>query len=68
MPRSAEVLVNWAPQIVRAFGTGERAPLRAAFDGALQRLHADATLSRADREAFEKRQKDLLAQEIATQR
>jgi len=47
-----DMVTNYAPEIVRAMsakGTAERAELLAAFDGALKRLEADATLSRADR-------------------
>lgn len=45
-----DVLVNWAPEIVRALDAGREKPaLVAAFDGALKRLQNDATLSRADR-------------------
>ncbi len=52
-----DVLVASAPEIVRNFESSDaemgaapsRAPLVAAYDGALQRLQADATLSRADR-------------------
>ena len=47
-----DVLTNSAPDIVRALsarGTPQRAELLAAFDTALQRFAADATLSRADR-------------------
>lgn len=47
-----DVLVNGAADIVRtleAEGSPGRAPLVAAFDAALTRLEADATLSRADR-------------------
>ena len=48
----ADLLVNFAEPIVRALtspGTPERTAALAAFDAALQRLEADATLSRADR-------------------
>ncbi len=48
----ADLLVNAAAEIVRplaAKGSPERAKLLVAFDAALQRLEADATLSRADR-------------------
>ena len=47
-----DVLVNGAADIVRtleADGSPGRAPLVAAFDAALVRLEADASLSRADR-------------------
>lgn len=47
-----DVLTNNAPEIVRTLEdemSGARAPLVAAFDAALSRLEADATLSRADR-------------------
>lgn len=47
-----DVLVNGAPQMLRALGapgSAERKSLRPAFDAALQRLQADATLSRSDR-------------------
>ena len=52
-----DVLVAGAADIVRNFEASDpemgaapsRAPLLAAYDGALQRLQADATLSRADR-------------------
>jgi len=48
--RQADVLENDAPSIVRAASTGRDAqPLVAAFDAALRRLQADASLSRADR-------------------
>ena len=45
-------ITNAAPEITRALsapGTPQRAQLVAAFDVALKRLEADATLSRADR-------------------
>ena len=45
-------ITNSAPEITRALsapGTPQRAQLVAAFDAALKRLEADATLSRADR-------------------
>ena len=55
-PRSsraqADVLLTGAAELVRdasAAGTPERAALLAAYDAALARLAADATLSRADR-------------------
>lgn len=47
-----EMLVNAAPDITRALAPepgAQRQALVRAFDGALQRLEADATLSRADR-------------------
>lgn len=47
-----DVLVYNAPALVRALAGDDdtrRAELTAAFDGALQRLQADTTLSRADR-------------------
>ena len=52
-----DVLVASAPEIVRNFESSDpemgaapsRAPLLAAYDSALHRLQADATLSRADR-------------------
>jgi thioredoxin-related protein len=47
-----DVLTNSAPDIVRAMsakGTPPRSALLTAFDAALKRLIADATLSRADR-------------------
>jgi thioredoxin-like negative regulator of GroEL len=47
-----DVLANSPAEIARALapkGSAERAPLLAAFDASLQRLQADATLSRADR-------------------
>ena len=47
-----DVLTNGAADIVRtleADNSAARAPLVAAFDGALQRLTADASLSRSDR-------------------
>ncbi|WP_372528324.1 thioredoxin family protein [Piscinibacter sp.] len=47
-----DVLTNYAADIVRALSTAkspERAALVGAFDAALTRLQADATLSRADR-------------------
>jgi thioredoxin-related protein len=47
-----DVLTNDAPDITRALsarGTPQRAELVAAFDAALKRFEADATLSRADR-------------------
>jgi thioredoxin-like negative regulator of GroEL len=47
-----DMVTNYASEIVRAMsakGTAERSALLAAFDGALKRLEADATLSRADR-------------------
>jgi thioredoxin-related protein len=47
-----DVLTNYAPDITRALsarGTRQRAELLAAFDTALKRFEADATLSRADR-------------------
>jgi len=45
-----DVLVNWAPEIVRALDAGPGKPaLVAAFDTALKRLQNDASLSRADR-------------------
>ena len=50
--RQADVLVNAATDLVRgasAAGTPERRTLLDAMDGALQRLEADATLSRGDR-------------------
>jgi thioredoxin-related protein len=48
----SDQIANNAPEITRALsagGTPQRAALVAAFDGALKRLEADATLSRADR-------------------
>ena len=48
----ADQLVNSAPEIVRALSarkTPERMNLLGAFDAALRRLEADASLSRADR-------------------
>ena len=48
----ADLLVNFSEPIVRALaasGTPERTESLATFDAALQRLEADATLSRADR-------------------
>ncbi|HJV61412.1 MAG TPA: thioredoxin family protein [Albitalea sp.] len=50
--RQMDVLTNNAADIVRAAshaGTAPRTQLLAAFDAALRRLQADATLSRADR-------------------
>jgi len=50
--RHADLLSNHADDIVRAFdseATPQRAAMVAAFDTALQRLQADATLSRGDR-------------------
>lgn len=50
--RMADVLANGAPEMVRALAdddSPERAPLAAAFDGALRRLQADPGLSRGDR-------------------
>jgi thioredoxin-like negative regulator of GroEL len=47
-----DMVTNYASEIVRAAsarGTPERKALLAAFDAALKRLEADATLSRADR-------------------
>jgi len=47
-----DVLTNYAAELAQALsaaGTPERAALRSVYDGALQRLQADATLSRADR-------------------
>jgi len=47
-----DVLTNYAPEITKAVsapGSGDRQAIVAAFDAALQRLQADATLSRADR-------------------
>ena len=47
-----DMVTNYAAEIVRALsakGSAERKALRAAFDGALQRLEADPALSRADR-------------------
>jgi len=47
-----DVLTNWPAEIARALapkGSAQRASLLAAYDGALQRLQHDATLSRADR-------------------
>lgn len=47
-----DVLVNFAPDIAKALAPAagaERAAVASALDTALQRLHADATLSRADR-------------------
>ena len=47
-----ESVVNAAPEITKALAPGagtDRRALVAAFDSALQRLEADATLSRADR-------------------
>ena len=48
-----DVLSNEAPALVRALdasaGDAGRVPLLAAFDAVLQRLQADASLSRADR-------------------
>jgi thioredoxin-like negative regulator of GroEL len=47
-----DVLTNWPAEIARSLapqGSAQRAPLLAAFDGALQRLQHDVTLSRADR-------------------
>ena len=47
-----DMLTNYAPDIVRALskqGTPQRAELLKGFDGALKRLEADTTLSRADR-------------------
>jgi thiol-disulfide isomerase/thioredoxin len=43
-----DVLTSGAADIVRRFGAGP-GPLVAAYDAALRRLQADATLSRADR-------------------
>lgn len=51
--RQMDVVVNAAPDITRALAPEpgpERRALAAAFDGALQRLQADASLSRADRQ------------------
>ena len=48
----ADLLVNFSVPLVRALaasGTPERTESLATFDAALQRLEADATLSRADR-------------------
>jgi thioredoxin-like negative regulator of GroEL len=50
--RQMDVLTNNAPELVRALSAAkslERSALRSAYDGALQRLQADATLSRTDR-------------------
>jgi thiol-disulfide isomerase/thioredoxin len=50
--RQADVLVNAAPDLVRAVsssGSAERRAVQAAFDGALRRFEADTTLSRGDR-------------------
>jgi thioredoxin-like negative regulator of GroEL len=47
-----DVLTNWAPDIVKALAgsdASQREALVRSFDTALQRLQADATLSRADR-------------------
>jgi hypothetical protein len=47
-----DVVTNWAPELVKAVAGNdarERSALIVAFDGALQKLQADATLSRADR-------------------
>jgi thiol-disulfide isomerase/thioredoxin len=47
-----DMVTNYASEIVRTTsvkGTPERKALVAAFDGALKRLEADTTLSRADR-------------------
>lgn len=48
-----DVLTNWPVEITRAITTkhagGQRAAVLAAYETALQRLEADATLSRADR-------------------
>ena len=47
-----DMVTNYAAEIVRAMsarGSPDRKALRAAFDGALKRLEADAALSRADR-------------------
>jgi thioredoxin-like negative regulator of GroEL len=47
-----EMLVNFAPDITKALAPeagAERQAIAGAFDQALQRLQADATLSRADR-------------------
>ncbi|HEX4233313.1 MAG TPA: thioredoxin fold domain-containing protein [Caldimonas sp.] len=47
-----DLVTNYASEIVRATsakGTADRKALVAAFDGALKRLEADPTLSRADR-------------------
>jgi thioredoxin-related protein len=47
-----DMLTGYAAEIVRSLSakkSAERAPLLAAFDGALKRLEADTTLSRADR-------------------
>ena len=49
---NADQIANNAPEITRVLsapGTPQRAQLVAAFDAALKRLEADATLSRADR-------------------
>jgi thiol-disulfide isomerase/thioredoxin len=48
------VIVGAAPDLVRALasdGPPERSPMLPAFESALQRLQADATLSRADRQS-----------------
>jgi thioredoxin-like negative regulator of GroEL len=50
--RHMDVLTNSAAELASALGaagSGERKTLLAAFDGALLRLQADASLSRADR-------------------
>jgi thioredoxin-like negative regulator of GroEL len=47
-----DVLTNWPAEIARALappGSAERRNVVAAFDGSLQRLQGDSTLSRADR-------------------
>jgi thioredoxin-like negative regulator of GroEL len=47
-----DVLTNYAAEITKALsapGSAERKSIVAAYDAALQRLQADATLSRADR-------------------
>ncbi len=47
-----DMLTNYAPDITRALsaqGTPQRAELLAAFESALKRFEADASLSRADR-------------------
>jgi len=48
-----DVLTNWPTEITRAITTkdagGRRAAVLVAYDSALRRLEADATLSRADR-------------------
>lgn len=50
--RQMDVVVNYAPELTRALtpeGGAPRKAMVAAFDGALRRLEADATLSRGDR-------------------